>query len=121
MADGRYDITIALWRGYVSACFYARGRGSDAALEVSPDFRTLRLPWERRRALEDDPGALAALATLENRLLAQGWQVRGREAGGPWYALVFTRAPRETLEPPRHAARESAAAPMRKEAPAADR
>jgi hypothetical protein len=86
-------VTIALWRGYVSGCFYARPPDADTALCLSPPFRTVRLPWERRNLLHEQPRAVDALRALEERLVAAGWQRRRRAPSSAWYELRFSRAP----------------------------
>ena len=64
--------SIALWRGYVKAQFYAREQGYDRALRVSPLFPIWHFPWEHSQPLEVDPRARAALVALRDDLLADG-------------------------------------------------
>ena len=74
--------SIALWRGYVKAQFYAREQGDDRALRVSPFFPIWHFPWEHSEPLDVDPRARAALAALRADLLADGWEPMPR-AGEP--------------------------------------
>jgi hypothetical protein len=83
--------SIALWRGYVAAQFYARARDRDEAYGFSESFRTWWLPWEPRVPIEDDPRALAALEGLEADLMARGWERMRRAPGAAWYELRFRR------------------------------
>ena len=39
--------SIALWRGYVTAQFYAWDSNDGRVLLLSPTFQTWRLPWQR--------------------------------------------------------------------------
>jgi hypothetical protein len=64
--------SIALWRGYVKAQFYAREQGDDGALLVSPFFPIWHFPWEHSEPLEVDPRARAALAGLRADLATTG-------------------------------------------------
>jgi uncharacterized protein YcbX len=63
-ATPQQQCSIALWRGYVKAQFYAREQGDDGALLVSPFFPIWHFPWEHSEPLEVDPRARAALAGL---------------------------------------------------------
>jgi hypothetical protein len=91
------QVRIALWRGYVSACFYARPPDADFAIAISPSFRILRLPWEQRVPLHEHPGAVDSLRVLEQKLHDQGWQRIGFPAEHAWYELSFSRsAPTDT-------------------------
>ena len=83
--------TVGLWRGYVSALFYARPVERDVALLVSPTFRTWQLPWRKRVALCDDPAAKESLRALEEMLAARGWEKMRPGAGADWYVLQFRR------------------------------
>ena len=83
--------SIALWRGYVKAQFYAQEQGHDEALRDSPFFPTWHFPWEHSEPLEVDPRARAALAALRADLLADGWKPMRRAPGTEWYQLRFRR------------------------------
>ena len=83
--------SIALWRGYVAAHFYVPGEEGDEALRLSQPFRTWRLPWQEKKSLRDDPGAQAALASLEADLLARGWERLRPAPDDDWYELRFRR------------------------------
>jgi hypothetical protein len=82
--------TIGLWRGYVSALFYARPIDRNVAMMQGSAFRTWRWPWRKPVPLWDDPAAKASLVTLEQMLSARGW-TRTREQGTDWYELTFIR------------------------------
>ena len=83
--------SIALWRGFVRAQFYAREQGDDRALRVSPFFPIWHFPWEHSLPLEVDPRARAALADLRDDLVADGWEPMPRAARTAWYELRFQR------------------------------
>lgn len=83
--------SIALWQGYVSAQFYARGKDLEGALGLSPAFRMWRLPWSASRPMREDLRVLAALVALEADLLSDGWQRMRRAPGSEWYELRFRR------------------------------
>jgi hypothetical protein len=83
--------SIALWRGYVKAQFYARERGDDRAFRVSPFFPIWHFPWEHSEPLEVDPRARAALVALRADLLADGWEAIPRAPRTDWYELRFQR------------------------------
>jgi hypothetical protein len=83
--------SIALWRGYVKAQFYAREQGDDRAFRVSPFFPIWHFPWEHSEPLEVDPRARAALAALRADLLADGWEPMPRAPRTDWYELRFQR------------------------------
>jgi hypothetical protein len=83
--------SIALWRGYVKAQFYAREQGDDRALRVSPFFPIWHFPWEHSEPLDVDPRARAALAALRADLLADGWEPMPRAPRTDWYELRFRR------------------------------
>jgi hypothetical protein len=89
--------SIALWRGYVAAQFYARARDRDEAFGFSQSFRTWRMPWEARVPIEEDPRALAALEALESELLARGWERMRRAPGAEWFELRFRRSAAEPV------------------------
>jgi hypothetical protein len=89
--------SIALWRGYVAAQFYARARDRDEAFGFSQSFRTRRMPWEARVPIEEDPRALAALEALESELLARGWERMRRAPGAEWFELRFRRSAAEPV------------------------
>jgi hypothetical protein len=94
MPSNEEQCVVALWRGYVDGCFYARPPDADIALAVSPSFRIFRFPGSRRLSLEEDPAATGSLRVLEERLAAEGWQ---RMRGGPssaWYGLSFRKPAR---------------------------
>lgn len=92
MAGPQERCRIALWRGYVSALFYARPVERDVAMLLSPAFRTRQAPWRRRVPLRDDPAANEALHALAEMLAAQGWtRARVRDLGADWYDLQFRR------------------------------
>jgi hypothetical protein len=95
MSRGQARCTVALWRGYVSGCFYARPPETDVALFVSPSFRIVRLPWRPEVPLHEDPAVIGALKTLEETLVAQGWQRTRRAPRSGWYELRFKQAPRD--------------------------
>ena len=73
--------SIALWRGYVAGQFYLREPEGGAALALSPTFRIWRFPWQERKPLDEDAGAVAALAALRADLISDGWE-RMRRASG---------------------------------------
>lgn len=83
--------SIALWRGYVKAQFYAREQGDDRALRASPFFPIWHFPWEHSEPLDVDPRARAALAALRADLLADGWEPMPRARRTYWYELRFRR------------------------------
>ena len=80
--------SIALWRGYVSAQFYAR-HSDGWVLCLSPTFRTWRLPCRPRVPIREDAAALAALEALRLELRSRGWVRMRREAGSEWYEGRF--------------------------------
>ena len=84
-------VSVDLWRGYVTACFYARRPDSDLAIAVSPSFRILRPPWKKEIPLADDRRAVDALSELEQTLIEAGWQPVGGRPDAPWYQLSFGR------------------------------
>ena len=90
--------SIALWRGYVSAQFYAPTENGKGALGVSPVFRTWRFPWQKRLPLSKDPTAVAALEALSVDLKARGWDRIRRAPGSDWYEYRF-RLSRKHAEP----------------------
>jgi hypothetical protein len=79
--------TIACWRGYTKAHFYARPPHTDAAIASSPSF-SWRI-WEAQP--RDAAAGEAALDKLVADLEASGWQQVGR--GHAWYELRFGRMP----------------------------
>jgi hypothetical protein len=81
--------SIALWRGYVTAQFYAWNVNSGDVLCLSPTFPTWRLPWQRSVPMREDPKALAALKALEAELVSRDWVRMGREPGSEWYEYRF--------------------------------
>jgi hypothetical protein len=81
--------SIALWRGYVTAQFYARDSNSGGALFLSPTFGTWRLPWQPSVPMRDDPKALEALESLKGELRSRGWARMRREPGSDWYESRF--------------------------------
>jgi len=81
--------SIALWRGYVAGQFYLREPESRAALALSPTFRIWRFPWQERKPLDEDAGAVAALAALRADLILKGWERMRRASGSEWYELRF--------------------------------
>ena len=81
--------SIALWRGYVTAQFYAWDSNDGRVLLLSPTFRTWRLPWQRAVPLREDPRALAALEALDAELRSRDWVPWHREAGSDWYERRF--------------------------------
>lgn len=87
----QHQCSIALWRGYVKAQFYAHEQGHAEALRESPFFPTWHFPWEDSEPLEADPRARAALAALRADLLADGWERMRRAPGTEWYELRFRR------------------------------
>lgn len=100
MADAQQHLAIALWRGYTSACFYARPLNADVAVYESPSFRTVSMPWRRRRQVDELTAAMAALAALRAELEARGWEQIVETAGdGDWRELEFVRR-RTTVPPP---------------------
>ena len=80
--------SIALWRGYVSAQFYAR-QLDGRVLCLSPTFRTWRPPWQPSVPMREDAAALAALEALKYELRSRGWVRMRREAGSEWYEGRF--------------------------------
>ena len=81
--------SVALWRGYVTAQFYAWNVNSGDVLCLSPTFPTWRLPWQPSVPLREDPNARAALAALEAELISRNWVRMGREPGREWYEYRF--------------------------------
>lgn len=81
--------SIALWRGYVTAQFYARNVSSGDVLCLSPTFSMWRLPWQPSVPMREDPNALAALEALEAELVSRDWVRMGREPGSEWYEYRF--------------------------------
>ena len=81
--------SIALWRGYVTAQFYAWDLKSGDVLLLSPTFPTWRLPWQPSVSLREDPKAVAALEKLEAELVSRDWVRIGREPGSEWYEYRF--------------------------------
>jgi hypothetical protein len=93
------QISVRLWRGYVTALFYARPVDTDVALFASPAFRTLRFPWVRQSDLAER--SRAALDVLVDELTADGWQIEEPRAGAAWYELEFIQPPKKTRRAPR--------------------
>jgi len=91
--------SIALWRGYVSAQFYARAQNS-GAFDASPTFRTWRFPWEKQLSMNKNPAALAALEALCVDLRSRGWERVRRAPGSDWYEYRFRFVP-EAMTTPR--------------------
>ncbi len=81
--------TIALWRGYVTAQFYARDSNGGGVLFVSPTFRTWSPPWQPSVPLREDASALAALDALDGKLRSRDWVRLDREPGADWYEARF--------------------------------
>ena len=81
--------SIALWRGYVTAQFYAWDVESGDVLYLSPTFPTWRLPWQTVVPLREDPKALAAIEELEAELRSRGWVRMRDEPGSEWYERRF--------------------------------
>lgn len=80
---GEVVCEVAFWPGYVRGQFYARIRGDEfSAIATSPLFRC------RSATPEQTEECHAALAALNDRLVAEGWQANGR--GRAWYARRFT-------------------------------
>ena len=100
MADQVDRCTIELWRGYVSALFYARPVERDVALQLSPPFRIWRLPSRRPVPLSDNLAAKASLLELEEILAAKGWKRTRSEPGTEWYELQFIQNGRSTARSP---------------------
>lgn len=94
--DAFEHVSVALWRGYVTGCFYARPGDVDVAVVVSPSFRILRLPWQKRVPLDQNPDAVGALSELERTLIARGWQRIPGLPSSRWYQLWFGRPPRDS-------------------------
>jgi hypothetical protein len=107
MSGRQEHAVIALWRGYVSACFYARTLDVDTVLLVSPSFRTFVPPWRPRVPLDEDPAALDALAALEAAMTARGWRRSDSLAYAEWYELHFRRGPEPRARTPERAASRS--------------
>ena len=63
---------IVLWRGYIAGRFYARPADGEEVVRLSPSFPIWSLPWQKRKPIDEDADALAALARLEADLLGQG-------------------------------------------------
>jgi hypothetical protein len=76
---------VALWRGYMTASFYARSSDdTDGAIgEPSRSFRS------RRGAVPDTEETRRAHRELVSRLEADGWLRTGGE--GAWYETEFAR------------------------------
>lgn len=85
------DCRLGLWRGYVTAQFYACETGPDDAFLCSPSFRTWRPPWRPKLHLEETPEAASALAALVAELERRGWRESGAASG--WAARRFVRPP----------------------------
>ena len=81
--------SIALWRGYVTAQFYARDSNGGGVLFFSPTFQTWRLPWQPSVPMRDDSRALEALEALKAELRSRGWARVRREPGSDWYEFRF--------------------------------
>jgi hypothetical protein len=81
--------SIALWRGYVTAQFYALDSNGGGILFLSPTFRTWRLPWQPSMPMREDPRALAAFEALEAQLRSRDWVCMGSEPGADWYESRF--------------------------------
>ena len=94
-------VSVELWRGYVTGCFYARPADRDAAIAVSPAFRILRLPWESRVPLERHRSALGAFAVLGKMLVETGWHPVAGRTGARWYQRSFSRKRPGAFTPPR--------------------
>lgn len=94
-------VSVALWRGYVTGCFYARPADRDVAVALSPSFRISRWPWQRRTSLERDQTAASALNALQKVLLEDGWQRTSSDAGSRWYQLSFRKTLRDGFLTPR--------------------
>jgi hypothetical protein len=114
-------VSVALWRGYVTGCFYARPADRDVAVAQSPTFRISRWPWQRPTSVERDQTAAGALDALQKALVDAGWQRMSGGAGARWYQLSFRKPVRDGLLTPRprevDVARLHVAEPVR-EAPA---
>ena len=80
---------IALWRGYVSAQFYASSQDGNGPLALSPVFRTWHFLWQKREPLRKDPSALTALDALRADLESKGWKPMRRAAGSRWFEYRF--------------------------------
>jgi hypothetical protein len=93
---------IALWQGYVSACFYARPEDRDVALCVAPPFRRVRMPWRRRVPLYEDPRVAESLETIVRMLVSAGWRRCGRVPHSQWYELRFEQTTRPQSQSERH-------------------
>lgn len=93
------QISVRLWRGYVTGLFYARPVDSDVALFASPAFRTLQFPRARQSSLAER--SRAALDALVEELTANGWQPEEQRAGAAWYELEFIRPPKRPRRPAR--------------------
>jgi DNA-binding transcriptional ArsR family regulator len=89
MSTGEEVVSVALWRGYVKGCFWARAAGSDVAVAVSPSFRIVRLPWEKPVPLDRDANVLSALVALEKTLKEGGWQRVSGSMDSQWFELSF--------------------------------
>ncbi len=81
--------SIALWRGYATAQFYAQGPNGRGPFLVSPTFPTWRWPWQTPVPVREDPRALAALEALKSELRSRGWVRMRRVAGSEWYECRF--------------------------------
>lgn len=80
--------SIALWRGYVTAKFYALD-SEGSVLFFSPTFRTWAPPWQPSVPMREDPRALAAHDALKAELRSRGWARMRREPGSDWYECRF--------------------------------
>jgi hypothetical protein len=91
--------SIAFWRGYVSAQFYAKDSNGGGILALSPTFRTWRLPWQRPVPMRENPAALAALESLKVELRTKGWVPMRRKPGSDWYEFRFRLGKRPSAAP----------------------
>jgi len=94
-------VSVALWRGYLMGCFYARPADRDVAVALSPSFRIVRLPWESHVSLERNRTAVGALDALQKTLREAGWQRVSAGTGSRWYQLAFCQPRRGGLFTPR--------------------
>jgi hypothetical protein len=80
------ECEIRWWRGYVNSQFVVvERRGEGPELAASPPFR-----WRKSQPPPRTPAASAALKSLVDSFLREGWVVAGR--GEEWFSLRLQRS-----------------------------